>query len=61
VHRFYAVIILLAVALTMTAIFTAWILTIYQALMWRPEALRVLNAEIYYNKTSESRCLKKQL
>lgn len=57
-HRFYAVIILLAVAITMTAIFTAWFLTTYQALTWRPEVLRILNTEIYYNKTSESWYLK---
>ena len=57
-HRFYAIIILLAVVLTMTATFTAWFLTTYQALMWRPEILRIINAEIYYNETCESWYLK---
>lgn len=57
-NRFFAVIILLALAITMTAIATSWISTTYHSMMWKPEILKILSIEMYRNETDSSWYLK---
>jgi hypothetical protein len=46
VHRFIAVVILVAVAITFTAIGASWIITTMHSVMWKPEILKILDLEI---------------
>ena len=52
--RFTAVVVLLAVAISLTAAGVAWFVTTYHSLMWRPELLKVLEVDLYYNTTDGS-------
>jgi hypothetical protein len=46
VHRFIATIVLLAVAISFAFIGIAWISTTISSMMWKPEILKILKAEI---------------
>jgi len=46
VHRFIAVVILVAVAISFTAIGASWIITTMHSVMWKPEILKILDLEI---------------
>jgi len=46
VHRFIAVVILVAVAISFTAIGASWIITTMHSMMWKPEILKITSLEI---------------
>jgi len=54
VERFFAVIILLSVAITMAVIGAVWIKTIIESMRWKPELLKILDATMYYNQSDNS-------
>ena len=51
---FIAVVVLLAVAISLAAAGVAWLVTTYYSMMWRPEVLKVLEVDLYYNTTDGS-------
>ncbi|MEL9939446.1 MAG: hypothetical protein QW348_00790 [Ignisphaera sp.] len=51
-NRFFAIIILLAVAITLAATATTWIITTYNSMTWKPEILRITEASIYQDENS---------
>jgi len=53
-ERFFALIILLGVAITMTTIGIVWIKTTIESMRWKPEILKIRDATMYYNQTSNS-------
>lgn len=53
-NRFIAIVVLLAVAISITAAGVAWLVTTYHSMMWRPELLKVMEVDLYYNTTDSS-------
>jgi len=52
-NRLFAIVTLVGVAIALTAAGVAWISTTYHSMMWRPEILRIYDAEIYRNETDD--------
>ena len=52
--RFIAIVVLLAVAISLAAAGVAWLVTTYHSMMWKPEILRILEVDLYYNTTDSS-------
>lgn len=52
--RFIAIVVLLAVAISLAAAGVAWLVTTYHSMMWKPEILRILEVDLYYNSTDSS-------
>lgn len=53
-NRLFAIVILVGVAMALTAAGITLILTTYHTVMWRPELLRIHRIEIYRGKTDGS-------
>ncbi|MEM0001042.1 MAG: hypothetical protein QXH02_06355 [Desulfurococcaceae archaeon] len=53
-HRLFAVIVLLGVAIAISAAAVTWIITTYRSMTWKPEVLRILDIEMYLNETDGS-------
>lgn len=51
-NRFFAIIILLAVTITLAAAAATWIITTYHSMAWKPEILRITEASIYQDENS---------
>lgn len=58
VHRFFAIVVLLGVAIMISAAAVAWIITTYRSMTWKPEVLKVIDAKMYVNETDGSWWLK---
>jgi len=54
VDRFVAIVVLLALTISLAAAGVAWLVTTYHSMMWRPEILKVLGLDLYYNTTDSS-------
>lgn len=52
-NRLFAIVILVGVAVALTAAGVTLVLTTYYTMMWRPELLRIYKVEIYRDKTDE--------
>ncbi|MEM1644643.1 MAG: hypothetical protein QXL96_02025 [Ignisphaera sp.] len=57
-NRFFATVILFAVAVSLAAAIISWILTTYHSMMWKPEILRIKEVNIYQNEEENSWWLK---
>ncbi|MEM4868718.1 MAG: hypothetical protein QXK54_07905, partial [Ignisphaera sp.] len=53
-NTFFAVIIILGVAIAITIAAVVWITTTYHSMIWRPEILKIIEIEMYRNTTDNS-------
>lgn len=53
-NTFFAVIIIIAITITMAIAAATWVITTFHSMQWKPEILRILDVKIHENMSDDS-------